>query len=309
MSYAPSAVQCNAVGVYYGSTQPARFTQARMCAFAWLGAFRDGTDQQKLEARRQVWKLNPDQQLEDDVDDAELTFLLAMLYNNGEGVTRNLDIARNFVCASSDWNEPAAIAASLKPGARLEECNKAGGSELGRRTNYVCLSIAQSQLSGKLKQALVHARASVAPSQQAGFDALVMAHDRFRSANGAEEPNGTSGAVQSGMFQELQLDRAWLKELKQIAGGRAPAASTPATELSAEDRALNEAYRANLKLARENGACDTCTTEEQYRASARAWLAYREAWVRFGTERWHAVTPDQWRAWLTAERNADQGGA
>jgi hypothetical protein len=34
----------------------------------------------------------------------------------------------------------------------------------------------------------------------------------------------------------------------------------------------------------------------------RAWLSYREAWVRFGRRRYPSVAGASWRTWLTRER-------
>jgi len=300
VSFAGEAATCNELDIYYNSKGPDRFHKARWCAFASVGEFRDGTPRQKTDALRSV---GGNDSSDNSLRDPVANLMLAMLYANGEGIPANIKIARHYACQSGDWFGPEAVAGSIKPGVRFEECDEDAGS--GRIVNFACIGLRQDQVSSALKKQLLATRSVVPAELRENFAALVAAYDHYRKANEAEEPNGTSGAVQSGMSNEIDLDREWLDELKMIAVGRAPAADTPATNLAAADKKLNATYQSNLQVAHENPGCGSCTTEEQYRASARAWLVYREAWVGFGTKRWPEVVADQWRAWLTEERNRD----
>lgn len=293
---------CFAVGIYYKGKDPERFRRARWCAYANGGQFRNGNATQRKSAQHSALGVPESADADEDRDDAPETLTLAMLYVNGEGVARNLPLAKHFACQSNDWNTPESIAESLKPGERMELCGE-NGSEYGRRTNYVCIVLRQDQFAAELKRQRAATLGALAPGLRSAFEELEREHAAFRKANQAEEPNGTSGAVQSGMSNELDMDREWLGELKAIADGKAPAAGAKASELAALDGELNQTFQQNLKTDCHE---EWCTTADEYRLSARAWLRYREAWVRFGKLRWPEIPPDQWRAWLTAQRNSQQ---
>ena len=46
----------------------------------------------------------------------------------------------------------------------------------------------------------------------------------------------------------------------------------------------------------------TTITPGGIKIAQRAWLHYREAWVKFGEVKYPAVSADSWRTWLTQER-------
>ncbi|MFC6646986.1 hypothetical protein ACFQBQ_15660 [Granulicella cerasi] len=184
---------------------------------------------------------------------------------------------------------------------RFEECGPDGGS--GRVVNFACLNLRAAEVSAALSSEEKLVASSLKPELHPLFVQLKTAHARFRKARAAEDPNGTSGAVQSGMAMELDLDRAWLEELTAILARRNLVINTTASSFAAEDKQLNETYKQNLEDACKE---DWCTTAEQYRAAARAWLAYRDAWVGFGTAYWAKSTPEQWRSWATHLRNVEQ---
>jgi uncharacterized protein YecT (DUF1311 family) len=232
--------------------------------------------------------------------DSDSALVLAMLYANGEGVKRNVPLARRFACASDNFVQTDDVLKQIDSGGRLEICGP-DGSHYGRRPNYLCLGIEQERVDAELKLQQVQTGKAIPPDSIAAFHALQSAWSTYREAHGAEEPNGNTGLVQSGMDNELNLDRFWIAVLKSIATGTPPSPALSSVDLPSQDKTLNEDYRQALTLA---AACDgdACTTADQIRIAERAWLRYREAWVRFAARRWPKVPADSWRAWLTQMR-------
>jgi uncharacterized protein YecT (DUF1311 family) len=43
-------------------------------------------------------------------------------------------------------------------------------------------------------------------------------------------------------------------------------------------------------------------TPNGVKLAQRAWLRYRDAWVKFGVVKYPAVSTDSWKTWLTQQR-------
>jgi uncharacterized protein YecT (DUF1311 family) len=278
--------ECSALDLYYGSGS-ARFASARVCGFAELHMLRGAANPNRTDS---------------DLDSDD-SLVLAMLYTNGEGVKRYVPLAKRFACASDNFVQTDDVLKQIDSGGRLEICGP-DGSHYGRRPNYLCLGIEQDKVDSELKQQRIQTEKAIPPDSIAAFHALQSAWSTYREAHGAEEPNGNTGAVQSGMDNELNLDRFWIVALKSIATGTPPSAAVGSVDLPSQDKTLNENYREALRLAASCGG-DACTTAEQVRTAERAWLRYREAWMHFAAIRWPKVPADSWRAWLTQMRIQD----
>jgi hypothetical protein len=301
---------CSAIGFYYGDDAD-RLRKARLCGYAGLGAFRDGGKTARDAARGYALGVPVEAVADnDDIDDAPETLTLAMLYANGEGVRKNLPLARHFACMSSDWNTPAEIAKSLGS-ERFDVCDAENGtSGYGRRTNYVCLVIAGGKLSEAIAAEEARLKRELPAAELAAWEKLRKARADYMTAHAPEEPNGTTGAVQSAMAEDVVADKEWLGVMKAVAAGKVPTDVLGAEPLATVDKALNVDYQEVLK--EDAASCPSggegCTSPDQARSAERAWLRYREAWVRFGAVRWPEVSADQWRAWLTAQRVEVLGG-
>ena len=276
---------CSALDLYYGHVDdgPLRFAAARYCSFAAQGMIRGAA--------------KTTEQADSDSNDS---LVLAMLYANGEGVQRDVPLAKRFACASDNFVQTDDVLKQIDSGGRLEICDP-DGSNYGRRPNYLCLGIAQQKVAEELKQQQSQAEKGMPPNAIATFRALESAWLAYRSAHSAEEPNGNTGAVQSGMDNELNLDRFWIATLKSIAAAKSPLQNFSGADFRTLDKTLDENYREALTLAASCDA-DWCTTAEQIRIAERAWLQYREAWVQFAGHRWPKVPANSWRAWLTQMR-------
>ena len=285
---------CYALGLYY-SESPRHFENARLCVLSELGLF------SKTDA-----PAGPSGDIGVDGADA---LTLAMIYANGEGVTRNLPLARQFVCQDGD---EVAIPSNdemldtfdnaVKNSGRFDAC---AVGDFGRRFSYLCLGLQDNQASAQTSNMEKAILASLSPSLKAPFTALRIAQNKFQEAYLILLGLGCEGGTGCGPIMEdheLTVARSWLAALKAIQAGSPPCSGVSASEFVKLDAEINQRYQQMLKDdAGQTAYLSGASIASSDRDADRAWLAYRDAWVRFGQLRWPSVPADQWRAWQTQE--------
>jgi hypothetical protein len=232
-----------------------------------------------------------------------------MVYGNGEGVARNLPLARQSVCQYSGGIQSAKPADQLDSfnqtilnGKHYDVCEDEEGSFFGRSTNYGCQAVHIGKRSEEIRKLESSIEATSGPKVKASFAGLRGAWRAYNDAYGKMVSAQCAGGTGCGVISQgddLEILETWLAALKSIKAGKAPAAGTSPTSFPQVDHELNAAYQQQLKDFQAVGADDCCTS--QIREADRAWLKYREAWVRFGAARWTEIPADQWRAWQTVE--------
>ncbi|PNS07665.1 lysozyme inhibitor LprI family protein [Solilutibacter silvestris] len=236
--------------------------------------------------------------------------LLMMLYANGEGVARNIPLAKRFACeyggapaevegrlqhldaiASGKDGKPMDICDDVTSGMMMGFCTGREGdsARAQRETRWTSL---QSTWSPSQRNALAELRKSA----KAYFDSVSTAET---------DMSGTArGAMAETAYENL--DKTLFTDIEGFEHGKRPA--TRAQDFAAADRSLNATYK---KVLARLGVASSSSDGSQYgtvsangvRATQRLWLNYREAWVRFATTRYPAVAADTWRAWLSRERS------
>ena len=106
--------------------------------------------------------------------------------------------------------------------------------------------------------------------------------------------DATSGFMQ-GWCADLQ------ERFDRVERGELPGSSP--SDLARADAELNSLY-SKIQATRPVEPAIGTVTPQGIEIAERAWLHYREAWVKFGQAKYPAVAPDSWRAWLTRERVA-----
>jgi uncharacterized protein YecT (DUF1311 family) len=97
---------------------------------------------------------------------------------------------------------------------------------------------------------------------------------------------------------EASLNKNFVKALEQFEKGQFPKFST--TEFARADQELNAVYR---KIQSQPNDPDAGTvTAEGIKKMQRAWIQYRDAWIKFGQQKYPVVTAESWKTWLTLER-------
>lgn len=237
--------------------------------------------------------------------------MLMMLYANGEGVARDLRLARRFVCEHD--GAPAEVRGRLDHLQRIDD-----GADSAHFD--VCDDITSGYMAGFcVGRAAGFARASRertwqalqsdwTPAQLDAWRALRAAADGYFDHADRDEIDlsGTARAAFSNQARE-RLEIELLEDVQRFERGARPAQTAAA--LAPLDRALNTAYRdvrAWLQPQASPPAYSVfgTVTADGVRDTQRAWLRYREAWVVFAATRWPDTTGDAWRAWLTDTRTA-----
>lgn len=280
----PSAAQqaalhaCDAPALYYGIREPRDVVKARHCAFT------------------------PDK--DDDVFSKKAGVLM-MLYANGQGVQRNLQLAKKAACAAG--GAPAELSGRL---AHLNDMGP-GKSEAGKPIDFCdditsgmmmgyCSSLGAAQDDVQRERTIARLAATFKPNQQAAFSRLLGSMARFVEARGGNEVD-LSGTARGALVvaEETTQKDAFLSALQAFEGGKLPRFS--AAQDGAIDRELNTVYG---QLRRMPAPRYTTIRMADIQATQRIWLVYRDAWVEFGKLRYPAVPAHAWRAYFTQQRTA-----
>ena len=268
---------CDSEALYYGIGRAADPVRARHCAF--------------LEAER---------------EDAPMLggrVMLMTIYANGAGVERDLDVATHLACgiegAPMESHGRVTRLAELKEsgwaGSDFHFCgNVTSGLATGHCAGHEA-RIAGARRAARLDRLI----APWSPRQKIALAPLRQAHAAYVEAHGAGEVDLTGtmrGALQIGAEEALRDQ--FLVMLERLDSGRAPFGSR--AEFQAADRALNEAYREALRA--DYSGPPGAVTREGIRAAQRAWLGYRDAFLRFAAVKYPRVSRDSLAIWLTRQR-------
>ncbi len=265
--------------LYYGLGAPADPEKARLCAYTELGQKRAEDD----------YFLGGD--------------ILMMVYANGRGVARNLDLALRFACDGNTMPDS---------GPRVQHLEELKAKNSKDSDFDVCDDIprpimfhgigADGACDGRddqvrsAKQDAIIAKWSAADKQ--AFAKLRKAADAFIAARSeAETDRNGAGAVIIPAYETAGLNDAFIAALAQFESGKLP--SFTSADYAKADAELNASYRDALKAARQSKGT---VTVEGIRETERGWLAYLTAWVTFGRQKYPNVAADSWRTWLTQER-------
>lgn len=232
---------------------------------------------------------------------------LMMLYANGQGVKRNPALAKRFACEYG--GAPAEVSGRLehidalaKGGEPMDICDDVtSGMMMG-----ACSSREAGFAQTKREQHWRTLQTTWTPAQREAWRALRKAADAYFELASSEETDmsGTARGVFAVQAYE-ELDIALLDAVTRFDSGKRP--TQKATDFARADKALNGTYKTTLaKLAagRGDGMFGDYGSigPDGVRETQRAWLRYRDAWVRFAAQRWPGTPADAWKAWLTEER-------
>lgn len=233
--------------------------------------------------------------------------LLMMIYANGEGVARNIPLAKRFACEYDG--------APMEVSGRLEHLD-AIASGKDRKPLDICDDITSGMMEGQCaardgdsartqrETQWASLQSSWSPTQRTALTELRKAAEAYFESVSTEE-NDMSGTARGAIAEAAydNLDKALLTDVANFERGKFP--KMRAQDFIAADRGLNATYKkvlARLNANPDSGPYGTVTAEG-VRTTQRLWLGYRDAWVRFAAARYPAVTADAWRAWLTRDRN------
>jgi uncharacterized protein YecT (DUF1311 family) len=260
---------CDAEELYYGFTQTRDYVKARSCA----------------EARK------------DNMDYG----ILAMLYANGKGVTRNLDIAIHYACKFEG------SAAELE--GRIKHLIELKNTERTAKDFDICDDITSGNMMGhcaaiesrfkdaKRQEKYASLISNWTPEERKGFERLQNAFDVYREARMGEiDISGTA----RGMFmieEKNSLEDRFFKTLRACTQNKVPRFTS--SQYQKADHELNSFYKKALAIPYfEHSGINS----EGIKKTQRAWLKYRDSWVTFGDLKCPNITVDNWKTLMTKER-------
>jgi uncharacterized protein YecT (DUF1311 family) len=268
---------CDAEALYYGEGMAVDYVKARQCAFAQATAGQN------------------------DVPVFGGETMLMQIYANGHGVARDLDLATAYACRidgapmENELRVTHLQSLKAKPGS-FDYCDDitsglAQGECQSRRSNQ-----AAARRDSRLRGMLALFPAAARPA----YPALAKAFDAFVDAHGDGEVDLTGTARAALVIEEQDSVRnQFRKDLDRLRLGQWPTDGDAQTA----DAQLNTAYRKALLWAAGKDNLTT-TKPEDIRKAQRAWLAYRDAWLRFAALAAPGTPRDAVLARLTRLRTA-----
>lgn len=241
---------------------------------------------------------------------ANETSVLMMLYANGFGVIQDADLAVMYACGGE--GAPAEMEARVMHLARLQEIDRGDPFDQCDHitSGYMggfCAAIAERQASKVRSAFLARIRKGLTAPQQAPFDALVNAAATFAASRGNDETDMTGTARGQMAINAEAGELEWLRE--HIAAFEKGEHRLPAAEkFESAEADLNRAYQRLMELPGTNenhpDRLEWSTIEKSgVRSTQLAWLAYRDAWVRFAAERYPEISAASLKTALTQRRN------
>ena len=264
---------CVAADLYFGFGRPSDPARARKCAFLEMER---GEREPVIGGKA----------------------LLMMVYANGKGADRNFDVALGLACAIG--GAPQDVAGRVQHLARLRAARWTGDGfsicdHSSGRALYEQCAILQERFDSidRATRLLAITSRWDAPTLKA-FDQLRRAANAFFHVHATKESNlEATFEVQ----ERAALEDGLLTALERFEQGDLPG-------FSAADLRQAEADLDALYAGTQRGQTRTWGTvnADGIRDAQQAWLAYRDAWVAFGTTRYRTIAAPAWRLWLTQER-------
>ncbi|HKT15156.1 MAG TPA: lysozyme inhibitor LprI family protein [Allosphingosinicella sp.] len=230
--------------------------------------------------------------------------MLMVIYANGRGAKRNLDVAMHLACGLR-FSSMAEFQGRL---AHLNQLKLSGS--VGQDFDY-CDDITSGQSGGEcahhdaelawpVRQAeLARLTSGWSAGEKRNYAALWKAFEAFADAHSAHELDWSGTLAEAMAVREQErLRDGFLSRMKQLSAGRMP--SYTAAEFKVADRKLNAAYVALLGSEERMDWVGADT--KLVRKTERLWLRYRDAFEALVRIRYPQMRPESIRGWLTEER-------
>ncbi|MBN2717932.1 MAG: DUF1311 domain-containing protein [Deltaproteobacteria bacterium] len=275
---------CSSRALYYGIGTVPRPVAARKCAFMEI-----------------------DTNTGDGISGEDI---LLMAYANGIGVTQNINVAAGIACRTaidmgdayiSDTVEhvrvmlcKASHADSSKDEGRWDVCDKPISNWWAETCDDIQHDRRRAWRTAKIEGVVREWR----DVEKDAFDNMLQTAQLFfeMSVQNELDLSGDLSGVHQGNVRAL-LEMDFLKSLKEFEDGKLP--SFTEEQFWEQDKALNELYgyiknNANFGL--------TTITFDNIKKTQRAWLKYRDEWVRFAAVRYTNVSKYSWMTLFTQKR-------
>ena len=229
--------------------------------------------------------------------------ILADIYANGAGVTRNVPLAMRFACESEAQTAELALPEMKKlevaPEAskRFEWCTYAATTF----SENFCTGYEAEKATDDRERYYRSLRVTMTAEQKTAFDALLAAKTAYIAKHGYEVDQGGSIRVMRTIGSQGILEDLFRVELVHFEQKQLPSLTKP--QIDGADASLQRQYALTLQKLKmqthEEG--DGAVTVEQLTGVQTVWRTYRDAWVAFARVR-YPDTVDAIRAQIVVDR-------
>jgi uncharacterized protein YecT (DUF1311 family) len=274
---------CVSQDLYFGFEKPADPVRARKCAYL-----------EREKAKKGV---------EDGVFSG--AGLLAMIYANGKGAARNFDLALKFSCEVDG--------AQAENEGRFEHLLKLKSQHWTGSDFSLCDDITSGFMMGwcahleergnkvQRRRRLGQLTARWGPAEKRALSELQAVAVRYFETTSSREGDPGTGRAAFEIEERASLEDGFVQDLEKFEKGRLPQFS-PA-DFTQADAKLNAVYAKLRALPPPPQDIDPgMITFAGIKETQRVWLEYREAWVKFGRQKYPRVPAESWRTWLTQDR-------
>jgi hypothetical protein len=264
--------KCVSVDLYYGFGQPADPVKARKCAYAEM----DRDAKAPIGGKA----------------------ILMMIYANGNGATRNFDVATKLACSLGGG--PGDDAGRVYQLDRLKKQNWAGNSfsvcdhSSARELYEQCAILSERFDKVERDQKFNDLIAAWKPAEKKAF------HTFMEEANRFYEVQAKNGVNLEGTFEiqeEIFFKNNLLSSLQAFERGELP--NYTAEEFQKAEAAEQAAYQ---RTQTGDVAQWGTVTRQSVQKSEDEWRRYCSAWIAFGRQKYPGVSEQSWKAWLDTDR-------
>jgi hypothetical protein len=264
--------KCVSVDLYYGFGQPADPVKARKCAYAEM----DRDAKAPIGGKA----------------------ILMMIYANGNGATRNFDVATKLACSLGGG--PGDDAGRVYQLDRLKKQNWAGNSfsvcdhSSARELYEQCAILSERFDKVERDQKFNDLIAAWKPAEKKAF------HTFMEEANKFYEVQAKNGVNLEGTFEiqeEIFFKNNLLSSLQAFERGELP--NYTAEEFQKAEAAEQAAYQ---RTQTGDVAQWGTVTRQSVQKSEDEWRRYCSAWIAFGRQKYPGVSEQSWKAWLDTDR-------
>lgn len=233
--------------------------------------------------------------------------VLMMLYANGFGVPKNVNLAIKFACKIG--GAPAEVEGRIPHLASMSNDTEHRIFDLcdDITSGYMqgfCTSFEERQNTRERDLRLAGITKKWSQPEKEAFINLQNTLISF-AKHVSDDETDASGTGRAAFMIEAEATEIelFVNDLDSFENGTTPRFTTQ--QFEEFDKKLNQLYKEIMRsksMTESSRLGYTTISKEGVKNTQRAWLKYRDAWVDFGHIKYPSVTPQSWKALLTERR-------
>ncbi len=272
---AKEMTKCVSESLYYGYGKQADYVAARKCAYLEL-----------------------DRDLKDKAFSGKT--ILMMVYANGKGAERKLDVALKLACevegSPGDWAGRIRQLDMMRKAAPSAPSNNFGICDHSSGPYWYAQCAIQGDKADKIErdQRLETIQRKWDGEEKRAFRSLRAAANRYFKLRATKETDLT---VTFEVQEIALLENTFIEMVDQVERGETPDFKEADLRLAEGD--LNGAFAHTQSGKTTHWGT---VTPDEVKNTQLAWTAYRDAWINFGKVKYPKVTEVSWKTWIDKQR-------